>query len=295
MFVDSRRFWLVAIGVLVTGCADRPLPLATPSSSPSAPNSLSDGDMPPSESRLPVDMSLTLDEYIESGMPAHDRTWSGTDMTTAATVLAAIAQQTPGRLPRYESERSGALFARITAGSNLDFHVNDSLPLQTRLLDAFQYMQSCNQILLLYANSFNQGATGDSEIIELSGAQLRTWVVTIKLMNEFVPSIDKDDSTYAVRMDAIKTMKGSTATAVHASLDILTESSFYRTSELKRFTGYVEATFPDILPELPDGSRSEALTRLRSLLADPKMQHLRPELDSLVATVERTFASNGAR
>jgi len=126
------------------------------------------------------------------------------------------------------------------------------------------------------------------------GAQLRVTVVMITLLNEFLPTLDKDDPSYAVRMQGLQRIRNGMATVVAGSLQTLTESQAYRTSELKRFAGYMEATFPGILPELTDGSRSESLIRLRSFLDDPKMQHLKPELDTLAAAAEKSVQTDKA-
>lgn len=107
-----------------------------------------------------------------------------------------------------------------------------------------------------------------------------------ELVNEFLPTLDKADPNYSVRMDGLKEMKSGLASVVAGSLHTLTESQTYRTSELKRLVGYMQSTFPEILPELPAGSRAESLIRLRSFSGDPKMQHLKPKLDQLVAAVE---------
>ena len=274
--------------VLAVGCKYESVPPVTSDRSNSAPPNSTINKPPPSGLRPITDRSLTLDEYIEAGVPAHDRTWSGDDMARAANILIAIAQKDGGQLPRYQSRKSGAAFKRITANDNLDLYRNRSLPLEQRMPDALNYMQSSNQILKLYLAAFNQHAVGDGELVELAGTQLRVSVVMFTLVDEFLPTLDKDDPTYPVRMDGLRRMKNGLASVVAGSLQTLTESHAYRTSELKKLVGYMEATFPDILPALPDGSRTESLVRLRSFLNDPKLQSLRPELKRLFAAVEQS-------
>ena len=117
-------------------------------------------------------------------------------------------------------------------------------------------MQSSNQIQKLYLAAFSQHAAGASELVELAGAQLRLCVVLIALVNEFLPTLDKDDPAYSVRVDGLKQMKAGLASVVAGSLQTLTESHAYRPSELRRLFGFLERSLPDILPELPDGSRT---------------------------------------
>lgn len=249
---------------------------------------------PPPQSNLqpPVDQSLSHERLIELGMPAHDRNWSGADMATAANIIAKIVQKDATQLPRYQSQNSGQTFERITADDNLDLYRNRSLPLEQRLNDALNYTQATNQIYKLYLAAYNQRAVGDSDLIELAGSQLRETAILIELINEFRPTLDKNDPTYSVRMDGLKIMRKGMASIVTSNLQTLTESQFYRTSELKRLIGYMQSTFPDILPELPPGSQTEFLIRLRSYSNDPKMQHLKPELNQLVATVEKSMKTD---
>ncbi|MBM4043452.1 MAG: hypothetical protein FJ290_33615, partial [Planctomycetes bacterium] len=127
------------------------------------------------------DRSLTPEEYIRLGLPAHDRPWSGADMARAANVLSALAAKNPGQLPRYRGERSGAVFARIIADDNLEFFRNRSLPLEARMPDALVYMERSNAIGKLYVAAFGKRAVTGSEVVELSGALLRFSVVMLQL------------------------------------------------------------------------------------------------------------------
>lgn len=290
METQGLRLWLyIAMCVFAAaGCADSPQPVpATNLPHSEATNHVTSKVSHP-ELRPPNDESLMLDEYIEGGMPTHDRLWNGEDMARAAKLLEEMVLRDAGELPRYQSQRSGEAFNRFTDDENLELYLDRSLPLQQRLPDALNYMQSSNQILKAYLAAFNEHAVGDSELVELMGAQLRTLVVMCSLVNEFLPTLDKDDPTYPVRLDGLKKMKSGMATVVAGNLQTLTESQAYRSSELKRLIGYMEATLPNILPDLPDGSRAETLIRLRSFLDDPTMQDLKPELDALVSAMETT-------
>ncbi len=234
----------------------------------------------------PLDESLPLQEYIEAGMPAYDRSWAGNDMMRAATALKSLTQAELSHLPRYQSERSGEMFQRITAKDNLDFYRNQSLPVQQRLPDVILYGQGNQQILLLYRNAFQGNAVADSEVVELMGGQLRLQVVLLGLMNEFLPTLDENDPTYPARLAGVKQMKNGLATVVSGCLDTLTESHAFRSSELKRFISYLGVTLPVIFPDLPEGSQTETITRLKVFSKEPSMQFLQPELDKLLTAIQ---------
>ncbi len=289
-----HRFWLItACLVLAAGCSheqSQPTEQLTSSVDVDATDKINQPSPP--NAPVPPDRSMTIGQYIQAAVPADDRSWTGDEMTRAAKVLEVIAQMDAGQLPRYQSLNSGKMFQRLTADDNLDFYRNRSLPISQRFPDALDYIQSANRIFKVYGNAFiNKQAVGDSELIELLGSQLRVTVVMIDLVNEFTPTLDKNDRTYPVRMLGLQKMRNGFASIVAGNVQTLTESHAYRTPELKRLAGYMEATFPMILPEMPPNSRLETEVRFRSLLKDPKMQHLKSELAALLAVAEKSASS----
>ncbi|HEX4611355.1 MAG TPA: hypothetical protein VH092_24390 [Urbifossiella sp.] len=259
------------------GCGTRPAPPpAGTDERPIAPS----GTAPATPPAAP-DESLTPDEYIRLGLPAHDRVWLGHDMAQAAKVLSAVAKAGGRRLPRYESERSGAVFSRLTSPHNLDGLRNRSLAVDARLPLATNYIQASNQVLKLYLAAFLKNEVRDSELVELMGAQLRATVVVLDLVDEFLPTLNKEDATYPVRMRGLEGMKMGLGSVVAGCLQTLTERDSYRAGELVRLVGYMEETFPHLATRLPPGSRTELVTRLRSLQDDPAMRDLRPGLERI--------------
>lgn len=67
-----------------------------------------------SETRVPPDHSLTLDQYIALGMPKPEADWNADERSAARSILRKLAEQDPTQLPRFRSERSGALFEKLT-------------------------------------------------------------------------------------------------------------------------------------------------------------------------------------
>ena len=273
----------LAISVLVAGPGCTKADEASPQSDKSSVSRETNFD-PPSP---PADRSLTVEQYIDAGVPATDRTWSGADMVRVADSLGKIAEADLGRLPRYKSERSGAVFDKITGGDNYELLRNKLLPLQQRLMDGVTLMQAGNQVMILYVRGYSRGATGDSELVELQGMQLRMCVVMLELVGELVPTLDRNDPTYVTRMRGLKQMRSGLATMLAGCLQSLTERNAYRASELKRLIGYLDAAIPDILPQLPEGSRRETLVQLGRLAGDPALKDLKTEIDSLQATAKK--------
>lgn len=234
----------------------------------------------------PHDESLTSDEYLRLGLPAHDRTWAGNDMAKATAVLSRLAEENHRSLPRFRSPRSGKYFARMISPDNLALAADQSLPLETRMPQAIAQLQAVTNFMRLYLAGFVKQDVRDCELVELMGASYRVSVVALGAVDEFLPTIRKDDPTYEVRMNGVKRMKGGLAEMVFGGLQTLTERESYRTSELLRLVAHMKKSFPEIVPRLPDSSRTEALLKLEDMLKDPRLEDLRPQLAELLALVK---------
>jgi hypothetical protein len=225
--------------------------------------------------------SLSSDDYIRLGLPAPDRDWSSSDMIKAGKVLSALAKKGFENLPRYKSKGSGEVFTRMTSPQNLEIFKNRSLPVEARMPQALDYMEASNKIAKLYLGGAIKKEIGSSEVVELLGMQLRISVVMVQLVDEFLPTLKKDDPKHKVRMQGLEQMKRGLASVVMGGLKTLTEREMYGSGELLKLVGYMDETFPLIVPKLPPGSRSEMMIRLEELQKDPAMKDLQTSLQEL--------------
>src|SRR5260370_856235 len=186
--------------------------------------------VPASTQTLP-DESLTSEEYIRLGVPAFDRPWSASDMQRAWKSLTSIAQENQRHLPRHQSERSGVVFARITTTENFELFRNQSLPLQARMAQAGEYMQALNQINKLYLAALLQKAVSGSDFGELIGAEFQFIVVQLELVDQFVPTLDKNDPTYETRLKGLERIKIGLGQMVAGGLETLTQKEPFGLAE----------------------------------------------------------------
>jgi len=234
----------------------------------------------------PSDESLMLEQYIRLGLAAHDREWFGDDMVKAEKVLSSLAEKESWKLPRYKSERSGEVFARMTSPQNLEFLRNRNLPFDVRFPQALNYCQSSSQILKLYVSAFLEKNVSDSELVELMGAMFRISVVMLELVDEFLPTLNNDDPNYQVRLKGLEQMKRGLAGIVGGGIQTLRESESYRVSELARLVAYMQEAFPLIVPRLLPGARLETMTSLEKMQVDPNMKGLQPGLGELYLKIK---------
>jgi hypothetical protein len=219
-------------------------------------------------------------------MPAYDRDWSGEDMVSASNVLTSIANEDPRQLPRYRSERSGEVFARIISPENLSIFQNGTLPLQTRLSLVSRHIAGLSQISKLYLKGLVERATDGREGVELLGAVLRSAAVMVATVDEFLPTLDRNDPSYKTRMAGFEKMKKGMAEVVAGALQTLTERETYRTEDLIRAASLMKETFPQILAKVPPGSRLETLVRLENMAKDSDLKDLEPAIRELLDVVK---------
>ena len=284
----------ILLAVSTVGCQQQTAPqkpesVASPATTQTANTQTANvhGSPPQPDIQPPPDNSVALSDYFSAGMPAQDRAWTGSDMAAAAMLLQEFAKTDPCQLPRYGSPKSGELFARIVDSSNLEPFKDSSIPLGERLPNALELMDAGNQILKIYLDAFTKHQVADSELVELLGAQLRVIVVMIALVEELMPTVDRNAPNYSVRMEGLAKMKSGMAEVISGNLVTLTESHAYRITELKRLIGYQQITFPAIIPALTEDSQTSFITRLRTMAEDPQLQQLNPELEQLSKAVEQ--------
>jgi hypothetical protein len=170
----------------------------------------------PEPASPPPDNSLTAEQYVERGLPAIDRVWAPADVVQVAKIFGTFTAAQYRDLPRYESQRSGKVFARITSPRNIEILEDPTWPLKMRLEQALGYIQGNKQLLKVYMSALANKDVGGTELVELMGSHLRMTVTLLKLVDEFVPTLDKNDPTYPVRMQGLEQMKQGLA----ARLDI---------------------------------------------------------------------------
>jgi hypothetical protein len=240
----------------------------------------------PAEADSRKDNSLSADEYLDLGLPAADRPWAGNDYETATKSLKSLGEAHPDQLPRRGSPASGELFARMTSKQNFDLAKDEKFPLNQRLGLILQYGAS-SQLVFIYVGALNAGENYDSELIDLTGFQLEWARLLLGIVDEFVPTLDKNDPSYAVRMNGLKTMKQGLAQMVDGCLVTMTEKKTYRISELVRLAGDMEETLPDIMPQLLPASQQEMRKRLKVLVQSEKDPQLRAALGKIDAALSK--------
>ncbi len=173
------------------------------------------------------------------------------------------------------------MFARIVSADNLNFFRSRSLPLASRFPQGIDYFDSLNAILKVYLSARVANKVTGDDLIELMGAELRAAQVELELVDEFVPTLSKDDPKYPVRMAGLDKMRRGLAGLLSGAITTLTEVQAYGVGTRANLLGYCRETFPSIVPKLTAASQQEMLRRLDELVEDGSVRELRFGIISL--------------
>jgi hypothetical protein len=196
---------------------------------------------------------------VEADLPALSREWTGDDYTRAAQILAA------GTLPLPSlSDEQGRLFLkRLTATDNLAFYRNRTLPIEARVESCFKLMEGAGAILKLYGAAANKGQRLNSEITQQTVFMLHLAAVGIQLIDEFMPTVPKDEK-YAIRIEGVKkTYAGLTRMFVGAEAS-LSEKSFYSSENLSDLLTAMAETLPRVEKAFSPDFKVELRKKLES-------------------------------
>src|SRR5262245_59746347 len=119
--------------------------------------------------QFPDDASWLAAAYVEKGLPSPDRSWDGNDYVAAAAALQQIAAADVTHLPRFQSPRSGTVFARLVDPRNLATLRTPELPAAMRMSQAIQLEQAVTSVLVAYLKPVSRNIMFDDEMVELCG------------------------------------------------------------------------------------------------------------------------------
>lgn len=210
--------------------------------------------------------------FIAGGVPASDRDWTGKDYDAA--VQAIQAGKAP--LPVLDDPMGKQVFQRLINESNFGIYRNKSLPIGNRLGDYLQMQQSVNSIFKLYMARAGKGRNLHAEQAASAGFSLRVAALGVDLINEFVPTLPKDD-TYEYRIQALKEAYGGLTTTFAASESTLGETKAFTAGDLSLILQAMRATLPTLKQAFSEEFKSE----LEKKLADRKGQFKGEDLAAL--------------
>jgi hypothetical protein len=231
-----------------------------------------------------ADRSLTTAEYIARGMPDPARTWSGQEYAEAAKVLTSLATTDAGLLPRYQSPKSGEVFARLTDKANLTLLRDRKRSFEERFKAVDGMIGGLSAIMKAYPRGYAAGIVDEN--YELLGFELRSFVATTDLIHEFYPTIPPEDPKRAVRIGGVARIRRATAIGIYAASWTFKEPIARPSAAQKlRVVGFLKETVPRLMHELPVEWQKKLTDRFKTIRDQETDKDLQAALDGLIKVI----------
>lgn len=206
---------------------------------------------------LTVAAGAQTNPFLEAGVPATSRIWTGPDYTRAVEVLS--AGKVP--LPRFVDPQGAAILDRMTSTENFSLQRNKDVTLSLRLQDFLQIQQGATRLLSLYVNA--KDLDYRPELTRLAAFILHSSAQGVDLAQEFTPTIPKDD-TYTTRMEGLKKMNDGLTRVFVGTEQMLSERNNLAPDDLSILLEAMATTLPRIKTVFPADVRIELRKKLEA-------------------------------
>ena len=230
------------------------------------------------------DESASVTQFIAAGVPSTDREWSADDYQRFISVIRPISRDHPRGLPRFDSNKSGAIMRRVISEQNFGLLHDRNLPVTTRMAQGAALSQATAALAGIYGDASSKGELFDRELVELMAFIVKVNAELWALADELLSTLTQEERN--ARGGSLDMMRSGSAQIVSGALTTFTETEVYRPSELRRFASLLAPTLPSIVQRLTSESRSETIVRLRSLISQQPDQSLRSLLGNLLDAIE---------
>ncbi|HEX4961235.1 MAG TPA: hypothetical protein VF173_10390 [Thermoanaerobaculia bacterium] len=214
--------------------------------------------------------------FLEAGIPAATRTWSGPDYERAVEVL--TAGKVP--LPRLADPQGAALLRRATSTDNLSLQSDKSVPLAARLQDFLQVQQGVSKLLSLYLVAKDGGYR--PELARVAAFLLHSSAQGVDLVEEMIPTFPKDEK-YATRMEGLKKMNEGLTSIFVGAEQLLAEQNGFSAEDLSLLLDVMASTLPRLKKGFPPDVRIELRKKLETDKARFKKDEDAHRLDQMIA------------
>lgn len=202
---------------------------------------------------------FAANRYVELGVPAPDREWVGRDYLDFAAAIKSTEMTT---LPTLGDAAGREVLERATNPQNFSFFRNKLIPIPQRLQSGLDLFQGLNALLMAYANAANQGQKISRELVLLMNMTLRTSVVSLDLIDEFMAGLPTDDPLKEQRAAGLQQVRNGLTNVFGGAETSLSERKFYSASDLSLLLATMAETLPRFISILSPNSIVELRRKL---------------------------------
>ncbi|MCG8310173.1 MAG: hypothetical protein MI975_22435 [Cytophagales bacterium] len=212
----------------------------------------------------PKDFSLSIDEYMEMGMPGPEKIWDSEDLINANNTLSRIKWEDPRKLPGKGSKKSGKLFDRLISRENLAFLNVDSLALNEKALLLMNYLQVYENWRYIYTDVRYKTQYHHRELVDIQLFGLGL----LQLMLDFADKIQtSDDPVDKAMRSGDNSIREMYIDYLLVTLEIQEDMTPYHREDMERMSEMINTSISNNLNWMDDKMKSK-LDRALQVVVD---------------------------
>jgi hypothetical protein len=211
---------------------------------------------------------------VPGGLPSTDRPWTVADIPVVA---AALNGSPAANLPSLANS-SRPYLERLSERGVLDFCRDRSSPIGSRMGPCLSAFQAQVQILGAYGPACETNTGRDDDCMRVAEALMYGAGVMNQLMEQFIPTIDPNDPTYATRMAGVEQTKQGLTIMVSGAVTMLNERHLYSEAARIRFAAVVAEVYPQVASAFSADARAAFEQSLRDLARSDSSSGIRAAL-----------------
>lgn len=191
----------------------------------------------PSVATAQADESFSMESYRSLGVPPADKVWGNEEYRKAVDVL---LQEPVRSLPRFESKRSGAMFARIIATENLlpaggYQTIVDRGPeaTQAAFIRMTDYMEPLTKLRDYYLQKGEVKQPYGKEVVRLSFFMVQSARAVVDLTEAFISTLPEQKRMASSTVDSKNRLREGLRQLILRSIEMLGEEESYDDADLE--------------------------------------------------------------
>lgn len=234
------------------------------------------------------DNSLYPKQYQEYGMPKPEELWNGSEYKRAIKVIKGFYNVDKWSLPRKNSQYSGSLFTRMTNMDNFKIITDKSEPLQERLQEHDEIINSLNQFLNLYFEPNEKEQRFGEEVLSLIVTSAKSTEYSITVVKELQSMM----SSRNIRNSELDLMHDKLIASVAKTIEeyfniIQTDYNQYNQKDIEFFSKEITMWSLDVMNYLNDNQLNLLITQVAAISENHTYNQVQKDFQNLLKILKK--------